>query len=124
MGSYKDSAQTKFDRSFVSCGVLEAHHLPNHSPAATVFEIANALYHKANGRPAAFVLFSDKVDSGEMRGQKLADELKRMGADIFESHKEVNPRTGHVIRVWLWHVDHDKFRKWYTEEYVNRITES
>lgn len=124
MGDYVNSKQVRFDKSFVSCGVMEAHHLPEESPSATLFAICNALYHKANGRPAAFVIFSDVVDSGDQRGQKLADYIKAKSDDIFESAKEVNPKTGHVIRLWVWRVDHANFRRWYTEEYVNRITES
>ena len=125
MGEYVNSKQARFDVSKVSCGVVEVHHLPDESAASTVFSIANSLYHKANGRPAAFVLFSDVVDTKESRGANLAQVLGKMGiGPLFESDKAINPKTGHVIRVWLLQVDHDKFRKWYTEEYVNRITES
>lgn len=27
-----------------------------------------------------------------------------------------------TIRIWLWTINHDEFRKWYTEEYVNRLS--
>lgn len=128
MGEYVNSKQARFDKSHVSCGVVEVHHLPDEAPNTTVFAIANHLYHKANGRPAAFVLFSDVVSKSVLgltasRGQILAEEIKGLGFDVFESKKEINPKTGNTIRVWLWQVDHTKFRKWYTEEYVNRISE-
>jgi hypothetical protein len=125
MGDFVNSKQARFDVSKVSCGVVELHHLPDESPSATVFALANNLYHKANGRPAAFVLFSDVVDRHDSRGVALAEEIKHMQVGpLFESRKDANPKTGHVIRVWLLSVDHDKFKKWYTEEYVNRITET
>lgn len=124
MGEYVNSRQARFDKSHVSCGVLEVHHLPNQSPAQTLFSIATTLYHKANGRPAAFILFSDVVDREDSRGANLATAIEKLGAgNLFQSDKAVNPKTGNVIRVWLWTVNHDKFRPWYTEEYANRLEE-
>lgn len=124
MGDYVNSRQARFDRSHVSCGVTELHHLPDQSPAQTVFSIATHLYHKANGRPAAFVLFSDVVDRKESRGVALAEAIDKLKAGkLVVSSKAVNPKTGNVIVVWLWQVDHEIFRKWYTEEYANRIEE-
>lgn len=129
MGEYINSRQARFDKSHISCGVTEVHHLPDDSPANTLFAIANHLYHRANGRPSAFVAFSDVVGSWlgkDSRGQALAAEIqkhKEFGG-IHESQKAVNPRSGNTIRVWLWCIDHDTFRKWYTEEYANRISEN
>lgn len=127
MGEYVNSKQARFDRSYVSCGVTELHHLPNQPPAQVLFAIANNLYHKANGRPAAFLLWSDVV-RGEVqsRGEALAEHIKAqgaIGAGLTASRKAINPRTGNVIQVYLWTLDHDVFRKWYIEEYANRISE-
>lgn len=33
MGEYVNSKQVRFDKSHVSCGILEAHHLPQQSSA-------------------------------------------------------------------------------------------
>jgi hypothetical protein len=124
VGDFVNSRQARFDKSHVSCGVLEVHHLPDESPTRTVFAIANHLYHKANGRPAAFLLFSDVVDRENSRGAALAAAIKALNFGEFtESTKAVNPKTGNVIRVWLWNINHDQFRRWYTEEYANRIEE-
>jgi hypothetical protein len=123
MGEYVNSRQVRFDKSPVSCGVLEVHHLPDQSATQTTFAIANHLYHKANGRPAAFVLFSDVV-TGDSRGERLAAQIGALEAgDLFESVRQVNPKTGNVIRVWVWTINHDRFREWYKEEYVNRVSE-
>ncbi len=125
MGAYVNSKQTQFDKSFVSCGVVEVHHLPDAPPSEIAFSIANHLYHKANGRPAAFLLFSDVVDKKEARGKDLADYLRNLNVGkLIESVKAVNPKTGNTIRVWLLEVCHESFRKWYSEEYVNRISEN
>ena len=124
MGDYINSHQARFDKSYVSCGVVEVHHLPDESPAFTAFAIGNHLYHKANGRPSAFVVFSDVVDKKQSRGADLAEFLKGLNVgELFESHKQVNPKSGNTIRVWLLTVNHDAFRKWYSEEYVNRVSE-
>lgn len=125
MGEYINSKQTRFDRSYISCGVLEAHHLPDRPPQETLFSIANQLYHKANPRPAAFVIFSDVVSgSKDSRGTLLAELIKSANVgELHESPKAINPRTGNAIRVWVLTVDHNKFRPWYTEEFANRVSE-
>jgi hypothetical protein len=124
MGDFVNSRQVQFDKAFVSCGVMEAHHLPDQSGVKLAFSIANALYNKANPRPAAFVLFSDTVDSG--RGQRLADCITgtiRCG-QLSKFGPVVNPKTGNYIKVWVWQLDHDSFRKWYQDELANRVEES
>jgi hypothetical protein len=122
MCEYVNSKQAQFTRSLISCGMLEVHHLPDQSPAQTVFAIANALYHKANGRPSAFIAFSDVVDRKDSRGVHLAAAIKQlnMGA-LLETPKAIYPRTGNLIQVWVWCIDHDSFRKWFTEEFANRL---
>src|SRR5882672_2362448 len=112
MGEYVHSKQVRFDKSYVSCGVLEAHHLPKQSASRNIFAIATALYHKANPRPAAFVLFSDVVDGEEKRGKKMSEVIVQMFGEkcLYCSSVEVNPRTGNKIQVWLWTLDHDKVR--------------
>lgn len=123
MGEYVNSRQIRFDKSHVSCGVMEAHHIPQGSAIKNMFAIATALYHKANPRPAAFVLFSDVVDSEEKRGVKLAAAVvDKFGKGcLHASSIEVNPKSGNRIRVWLWTLDHEAIRKWYQDELANAV---
>jgi hypothetical protein len=124
MGEYINSTTARFDKSLISCGVMEVHHLPKQNPSKTAFSIANALYHKANPRPAAFVMFSDVVGEGAnlSRGQSLSNYITSLNAgDLFPSQKKVNPRTGNVIQVYLWQLDHEALRKWYQDELANRV---
>lgn len=126
MGDYVHSKQARFDKSPCSCGVTELHHLPDQPPEQTIFAIATHLYHKANGRPSAFLLFSDVVGGQTAsRGEVLARAIQDMKVpgSLAETPVTINPRTGNRIRVWLLTLDHDTFRKWYSDEYVNRITE-
>jgi hypothetical protein len=127
VGEYAHSTAVQFSKSAASCAILEAHHLPNQNPVNSVFHIANNLYNKANPRPGAFILFSDVVppDGTLSRGQQIADYLRKMTPQpyrqLYESQKEINPRTGNTVRVWIMHIDHDVFRKWYQEQLANLV---
>lgn len=123
MGEYVNSRQMQFNKSYVSCGVLEAHHIPKQSASKNIFAIATALYHKANPRPAAFVIFSDVVDGDEKRGQKMADVIRQMFGQesVYATPVEVNPRSGNKIQLWVWLLDHEKVRKWYQDELANTV---
>jgi hypothetical protein len=138
MGEYVHSKQARFDKfelylnfAFVSCGVLELHHLPDTTPSQTMFSVLTALYHKANPRPSAFVIFSDVVDIGGLaksRGEMFAAHLTKHPAvdavmNLWSSNKEVNPKTGNTIRLWVWRLDHEKLRKFYQDELANRVSE-
>jgi hypothetical protein len=132
LGEYVHSQSAKFDKSFVSCGVTEVHHLPDQTPTRTVFALANNLYNKANPRPAAFLLFSDITEGAiaglvgqASRGDKLAAQLRSMKVgELYSSPGTINPKTGNSIRVHLFRINHDAFRKWYQEELANRVEES
>lgn len=129
MGEYVHSKQARFDKSYVSCGVMEVHHLPEQSASKTLFSVVNALYHKANPRPAAFVIFSDICEAGmTSRGEALAIYIEsaqsKIGGDLHASRRMVNPKTGNVICIWLWTLDHDMLRKWYADELMNRVEET
>lgn len=123
MGEYVNSQTVRFDRSQISCGVIEAHHLPERTQKVP-FAIATHLYHKANPRPGSFVIFSDVVDDEKSRGLQLADLLGKLGCgQVVTTPSRVNPRTGNTIQVFVFVVDHEKFRKWYQDELANRVEE-
>ena len=123
MGEYVHSQQVRFDKSSVSCGVLEVHHLPADTTGnQMLFAIANQLYNKANGRPAAFVIFSDVTGMQNIsRGELLAEAIKKTGDVLFESTRQINPKTGNTILVWLWTLNHDSLKEWYIRESAERI---
>lgn len=122
MGEYINSQTARFDKSHISCGVVEVHHLPEKINKVP-FAIATHLYHKANPRPGTFVIFSDAVDDVESsRGLKLANLLRKLSCgEVLNTSKEVNPRSGNTIMVWIFTVNHEKFRKWYQDELANRV---
>ena len=128
MGEYIHSQQARFNDSHVSCGIVEMHHLPDLSPNQTLFALANRLYHKANGRPAAYVMFSDVVNlSTPSRGELLAEYIGGFDSNVagvlWQSSRQANPKTGNIIVVWVLTVNHDTFRDWYVGEYANRVSE-
>lgn len=126
MCEYTNSTQAQFSKSHMSCGAVEVHHLPGTNPDRTVFAIANYLYHKANPRPAAFVIFSDVINpETPSRGQRLAEWLtgeegQKIGS-LLQTERCVNPRTGNVIRVWIFTPNHKAMRDWYTEQVMHRL---
>lgn len=95
MCEYTNSTQVRFDKSHVSCGVMEVHHLPNAQPDRTAFAIANQLYHKANPRPAAFIIFSDVINpETPSRGERLAGWMENgEGASWVSSRKQASEST-------------------------------
>jgi len=124
MGEYVHSQQVRFSSSSISCGVLEVHHLPADTTGnQMVFAITNQLYNKASGRPAAFVLFSDVTGMQNVsRGELLADAITSIGlGSLFVSERVINPKTGNIIILWMWTLNHESLREWYTEEFANRI---
>lgn len=125
MGAFVNSNQVQFNRSNISCGVLEAHHLTAAGGRRNAYQIATALYHKANPRPASFVIFSDVISKTPGRGQELAEFLNTIkgGGQLICSGTQVNPRTGNPIAMWILCPNHDAFRAWYTEETMHRIEE-
>lgn len=105
---------------------MEVHHLPATTAAKMLFALATGLYHKANPRPTAFVIFSDVVDGyNESRGEALVKAIEKVPGSGFlmATTKEVNPRTGNTIILWVWTPNHDTMRKWYQDELANRIEE-
>ena len=125
MGAYINSVDTQFNKSWVSCGVVEMHHLPTKSPRQTLFQLANNLYHKANPRPAAFAIFSDVVEK-EGRGIRLAEFIQKQVSigELTSSDIAVNPKTGNSIILWTLTINHEKFRAWYAEELMHRVEEN
>lgn len=128
MGEYINSQQVRFDKSTVSCGILNVHHLPRSQPSKNiVFSILTQLYHKAQPRPSAWVMFSDVVpeDATKSTGQLLATSIAQLFGPtcLVAGPPKVNPRTGNVIKWWMWDLNHEHLRKWYQDELANRITE-
>lgn len=146
MGDYVNSMQLRFDKSHISCGVMEVHHLPDWTGPKMLFSVATALYHKANPRPTAFIIWSDVIGApgdAASRGMRLAQAINDIApagdtyawthdhsithvpvaGELWSSADKVNPKTGNVIRVWVLTINHDTFRKWYQSELANRIDE-
>lgn len=122
MGEYVNSRQLRIDKSLISCGVLQAHHIPKNIRGA-VMAMATALYHKANPRPAAFFIWSDVFKTkSKSRGQLLEDKLLELKVGrIVRQDAAQNPRTGNMINVWVFRPDHVAFRKWYEEAVLHQV---
>lgn len=59
----------------------------------------------------AMIIFSDTVSSG--RGAKLAEYIVAQGlGSVLASKICLNPNSGNRIRMWIWHVNRAKTKKW------------
>lgn len=126
MGEYVNSRQAQFNKSFVSCGILEVHHLPKATSQATIFSILTSLYHKSQPRPAAWVMFSDTVpeDGTKSRGQQLAEAIEKLWPGVLRHGPvRVNPKTGNSIIWWMWDLNPEVLRRWYQDQLANREVE-
>lgn len=126
MGEYVNSRQVQFNKSYVSCGILECHHLPKQSSQQTIFAILTSLYHKSQPRPAAWVLFSDVIpeDGTKSRGQQLSEAIAKLWPGVLvKGANKINPKTGNTIVWWMWNLEPETLRKWYQDQLANREVE-
>lgn len=111
-----DNHHVQITTSHISCGVLCLSR-PDSDTNKVLYAIATHLYHPARGNPAAFVLWSDVKDSN---GEKLFQAIPDAFGALYRSTGLENPKTGNLIYIYTWGIDHTAFRKWYVEERVLR----
>lgn len=103
-----------------SCGIVQISRLSEEQDE-NLFVIANSFYHPSRGQPPAFAIFSNIADedTGSHRLHALILHLKF--GPVMVSTKALNPKTGNVIKVWVWHIDHEPFKKWYKEKKILKL---
>jgi hypothetical protein len=113
----------KMNTSYVSCGVLELGSL-RRTPEKNAYELANRLYHPANGQPEAFVMMSDQASKGN-RTAVLAEFMASSElAEVRCAGPAINPKSGNAIVMYILTLNHDNFRRWYVGEGINRLKKS
>lgn len=105
----------------MSCGVMELSRIDSDTNKA-LYQLASHLYHPSRGAPCAFFVWSDlggpqQTTADELDRAVLGKELGRMNY----SPMAENPRTGNLILVYTWTIDHAKFKAWYRKERVKRM---
>jgi hypothetical protein len=114
-----DHNRVQIRTSGISCGVMELSGITD--PEGALYQIAGRLYHPSRGDPVAFLIASD-VYSQDTNTHKLATLFleKKLGSIVYSEPSE-NPKTGNAISVCVININHTAFKKWYSDERVNRI---
>ena len=104
----------------MSCGVMELSRI-NDDVEKVLYQLASSLYHPSRGNPCAFFVWSDVVE-GDTNSQRLQIEVERKNlGGVSPSSFVENPRTGNLILIYVWTIDHARFKAWYRKERVRRI---
>ena len=86
-----------------------------------LYAIASRLYHPSRGNPCAFFVFSDMAEQ-ETASSKLASKvLEMMFGNVHVSRLAENPKTGNMITIFTWKINHEAFKEWYSEERVRKL---
>ncbi len=114
-----DHERVNISQSGMSCGVLEISRLDNDSEAVC-YAIASRLYHPSRGTPAAFIVWSDIAPKKD--AYTFADWVaKERFGSIGKSAVVENPKTGNLILVYTWAIDHSAFKAWYAMKRVEKM---
>ena len=105
----------------MSCGVMELSRIDS-DVGRVLYQLASHLYHPSRGSPCAFFVWSDlggpqQTTADELDRAVLGKELGRMNYSPITE----NPRTGNLILVYTWTIEHTKFKSWYRNERVKRM---
>lgn len=115
-----DHERVNIHTSGISCGVLELSRIDN-DHKGVCYAVATHLYHPSRGTPAAFVIWSN-VAPPEFGDDTLCDFIRKHGFGIITASVAVdNPKTGNMIQVWTWAIQHGIFKEWYAKERVAKL---
>ncbi len=96
----------------ISCGVMGLSRIGDEIEDVT-YAIASRLYHPSRGEPCAFFIWSD-LSFEKTNSSKLAEFLrKNKFGFVMKSSDAENPRTGNIITVYIWEIDHISLKLWY-----------
>lgn len=114
-----DHNRVTISQSPMSCGVFELSNMTD-DIKGIVYQIAGRLYHPSRGNPVAFITWSDTKDS-EISKQLIDFCDERKLGHFEESNCEENPRTGNIVRIYIWTIRHEIFKEWYSAERIAKI---
>lgn len=116
-----DHERVSIRTTTMSCGVMELSRI-NDDIQGVLYQIAGRLYHPSRGDPIAAFVFSDLAVPEPTNSSRLVRNIEKMSfGKVINSEPIENPKTGNLISVYTWLVDHENFKKWYSEERVRRM---
>jgi hypothetical protein len=109
----------------MSCGIAELSSITD--PLGALYQIASRLYHPSRGDPVALILASDIIadvssENGGVNTYQMFREVRelRLGT-VYTSEGVENPKTGNVIVLYTWFIDHEAFKVWYSKQRVKKL---
>lgn len=118
-----DHERINVNTTRMSCGVMELSRV-NDDTSGVLYALAARLYHPSRGDPCAFFVFSDVSSVDGTASEELANIVsynKQFGT-ITRSPQAENPKTGNHILIYIWTIDHEKFKAWYAKKRVEKIS--
>lgn len=89
--------------------------------ADVAYAIASRLYHPSRGNPCAFFIFSD-IAADKTASERLANFVATSGFGIMStSGSRENPHTGNYILIYTWAINHEQFKRWYSQQRIMRM---
>jgi hypothetical protein len=117
-----DHERVNVSSSHMSCGIMELSRIGDEKDAV-LYSLASRLYHPARGAPCAAFLWSDIVMEGTSSELLRDTVIKYKFGDVSRSRPMENPRTGNMICVYTWIIDHTLFKEWYSQQRVKKLAE-
>jgi hypothetical protein len=117
-----DHQSVNIHNTSMSCGVNELSRI-NDDIEKVLYQIASSLYHPARGNPCAFFVWSDlSTFEGSTNAERLCVTVNdRNFGDVDDSPHAENPKTGNFILIYVWKIDHGRFKAWYKKERLKRF---
>ena len=121
-----DHERIRINATTISCGVEQLSGITDSSDDDVLFAIGTHLYHPSRGRPVATFIYSGTVKDGmiETRAQAFFTYIAalKFGRVIY-SDTALNPKTGNVIYVAVWNIDHEVFKAWWVKRRAKLFNE-
>lgn len=118
-----DHERVNIASSPMSCGVMELSRI-NEDTDGVLYALGSRLYHPSRGNPCAFFAFSDLYFRDEAVGPAyhLVQKVRELGlGEVMITTSAENPRTGNIIVVCIWEIDHARFKEYYAKVRVNKL---
>jgi hypothetical protein len=115
-----DHRKVDISGTSISCGVKQLHRIDDDIEGA-LYAIASDLYHPARGSPCAFFVMSDIVGEETATSKLLTYVAANNLGAYFTSKTEENPKTGNLIAVYVWAIEHATFKAWYAAKRIVKM---
>lgn len=117
-----DHDRVNISSTSMSCGVAELNRISGDDIEGVLYAIGSRLYHPSRGSPYAAFVFSDLADGEPNAATKLVKQVAslRLG-NVGCTPAVENPKTGNIISIWWWNINHEVFKTWYALKRVEKL---